>query len=58
MARFLTPKDTGMFRLNFDALDGNVNSLSFADPIPLPMHMPIRTLVPWGGYGGLRRPVS
>ena len=48
MARFLNPESTGMYRLNFDALDGDTEALSFADPIPEPYRWP-------GGNLGLRR---
>ena len=52
MARFLSVKTTGMYRLNFDALDGDVMKLSFAEPIPEPFHLPMRTLKPRSNYGG------
>jgi hypothetical protein len=52
MARFLSPETTGMYRLNFEALDGDVMKLSFADPIPLPLQTPMRNLRPRSGYGG------
>ena len=52
MARFLRPKDKGMYRLLFDALDGDIQKLSFAEPIPEGLHLPIRILHPRSNYGG------
>ncbi len=52
MARFLNPASTGMYRLNFDALDGDVMKLSFAEPVPAPMRTPMGNPGPRSGYGG------
>ena len=52
MARFLNPTSTAMYRLNFDALDGEVNKMSFAEPVPAPFQTPMGDLKPWSGYGG------
>lgn len=52
MARFLSPESTGMYRLNFDALDGDMMKLSFADPVPVPLQTPMGNLRPRSGYGG------
>jgi hypothetical protein len=52
MARFLIPATTGMYRLNFEALDGDMMKLSFADPVPLPLQTPMGNLRPRSGYGG------
>ena len=52
MARILSPESTGMYRLNFDALDGDMMQLSFADPVPAPLQTPMRALRPRAGYGG------
>ncbi|HWD28323.1 MAG TPA: DUF1629 domain-containing protein [Rhizomicrobium sp.] len=41
-----------MYRLNFDALDGDVMKLSFADPVPLPLQNPMGNQTPRAGYGG------
>jgi hypothetical protein len=41
-----------MYRLSFDALDGNMMKLSFADPVPLPLQTPMGDLRPRAGYGG------
>ena len=34
MARFLAVKKTGMYAIHFDALDGDIENLAFADPVP------------------------
>lgn len=39
MARFLRPKPLDMYRYGADALDGDLEKLSFADPIPEAMRM-------------------
>ncbi len=52
MARFLSPESTGMYRLNFDALDGDVMKISFAEPVPMPLQTPMGNLRPRSGYGG------
>src|SRR5258708_34139838 len=52
MARFLSPASTGMYRVNFDALDGDVMKVSFAEPVPLPLEPPMGNLRPRCGYGG------
>lgn len=52
MARLLLPLTTGMYRLNFDALDGDVSKVAYAEPVPLPLQTPVGNLKPWRGYGG------
>jgi hypothetical protein len=52
MARFLAPATTGMYRVNFDALDGDMMQVSFAEPVPEPLHTPLGVLRPRSGYGG------
>ena len=52
MARFLLPASTGMYRLNFDALDGDMMKVSFADPVPEPLQTPMGDMRPRSGYGG------
>ena len=52
MACFLRPKTTGTYRLGFDALDGDVMKITFADPYPEAYRVPSRDLHPRGIYGG------
>jgi hypothetical protein len=52
MARFLSVEETGMYNLTFEALDGDVMQLSFAEPIPSPFQLPTRTMSPRNGFGG------
>ena len=52
MARLLLPETAGMYRLNFDALDGDVSKVAYAEPVPLPLQTPLGNLKPWRGYGG------
>jgi len=51
VARFLSPQANGMYRLNFDALDGDMMKVSFADPVPLPLQWPMGNLPPQKIYG-------
>ena len=39
MARFLRPKPLGMYRYGSDGLDGDLEKLSFADPVPEAMRI-------------------
>jgi hypothetical protein len=52
MARFLAVETTGMYRLNFNAFDGDMMKLSFAEPVPFPFPLPLRNLRPRSDYGG------
>jgi hypothetical protein len=52
VARFLRPQANGMYRLNFDALDGDMMKVSYADPVPLPLQWPMGNLPPREIYGG------
>ena len=53
MARFLIPEQKGSFSLGFDALDGDMMKLAFADPIPLPFQNRLSgNLGPRSGFGG------
>ncbi|HEY1612708.1 MAG TPA: DUF1629 domain-containing protein [Rhizomicrobium sp.] len=52
MARFLAFQHTGMYRLNFDNLDGDMMKLAFAEPVPEAFHTPMGNWGPRSGYGG------
>ena len=43
---------TGTYRLGYDALDGDIHNLAFADPYPEAFDVPSRRLGPRSIYGG------
>jgi len=52
MAGFLHPKPIGQYRYGVDALDGDIENLTFADPVPPAYRWPLGNYTPREIYGG------